>query len=52
MQALRNAEIRETIREMMAEYDRTRANWIALFGSDEGHKDWFTTQVLAQEVAR
>jgi len=36
----------ETLRELMAAYDETRAQWIEENGTDAGFDNWFSDQVM------
>jgi hypothetical protein len=38
-------EDRETIREIMAAWEKYRPLWMAKFGNDEGFADWFTKTI-------
>jgi len=38
-------EMAEALREIMEEFDQTRAAWVAAFGTAAGHGAWFTGQL-------
>ena len=35
----------QIIKEMMAQYDASKAQWVQRFGSDQGFDKWFSDQV-------
>ena len=37
--------VKETIKELMTQYDAKKAEWVAQFNTDQGFDFWFTTQV-------
>jgi len=49
---MKTKEFRETLRELMEQFNRTRELWIARFGNDDGHGEWFTGQVIRTGKAR
>jgi hypothetical protein len=40
-----NHELAETLRELMAEYNERKPQWIAKYGSEEGFDKWFLGQI-------
>jgi ribosomal protein L37E len=42
---MNNTEARETVKELMKQYDMHREEWVKAQGDDEGFNDWFTDQV-------